>query len=98
MDDHITAEELAELRQHGTTVIRNIALFMDNPFAYADKLEEANEQIESLIELRDNLGLEGDGVLLPSTNLSPDLSMLLISAGMAKLNQVLNDLGGFVDE
>jgi hypothetical protein len=95
---HITAEELAELRQHGTTVIRNIVLFMDNPFAYADKLEEAKEQIESLIELRGNLGLEGDGVLLPSTNLNADLSTLLISAGMAKLNQVLNDLGGFGDE
>jgi hypothetical protein len=104
---HIDGRDLAELRQLGTTTIRNIVLFMDNPFAYADKLEEAVDQIDALIELRNTLGLEGDGIQLSSSEVShfsnPDnpnaeLGSLLMKAGLAKLHQVLNDLGGFADE
>jgi hypothetical protein len=102
--EHINATELAELRQLGTITIRNIALFMDNPFAYADKLEEARDQIDFLIELRNTLGLEGDGIQLSSSEVSnysnpnTDLGQLLINAGLVKLHKVLNDLGGFADE
>ena len=65
--DHISGDELAQLRQHGTTAVRNIVLFMDNPFMYADKLEEAMDEINQLVELRESIGLTGDKVQLTQT-------------------------------
>ena len=94
--DSISGEELAVLRQHGTTIIRNIVLFMDNPFAYADKLEEASEEMDKLFGLRDTLGLEGDNISLTNTELShnSELGQFLVQQGMKKLEQYLRNFGG----
>lgn len=100
--DHISGDELAQLRQHGTTAVRNIVLFMDNPFMYADKLEEAMDEINQLVELRESIGLTGDKVQLTQTiglmgtgeQHRTEISQLLISAGMAKLEEFLRNIGG----
>lgn len=100
--DHISGDELAQLRQHGTTAVRNIVLFMDNPFMYADKLEEAMDEINQLVELRESIGLTGDKVQLTQTvglmgtgeNHRAEISQLLIAAGMAKLEEFLRNIGG----
>jgi len=100
--DHISGDELAQLRQHGTTAVRNIILFMDNPFMYADKLEEAMDEINQLVELRESIGLTGDKVQLTQTvglmatgeNHRAEISQLLIAAGMAKLEEFLRNIGG----
>ena len=100
--DHISGDELAQLRQHGTTAVRNIVLFMDNPFMYADKLEEAMDEINQLVELRESIGLTGDKVQLTQTiglmgtgeQHRAEISQLLISAGMAKLEEFLRNIGG----
>lgn len=102
--EHISGDELAQLRQHGTTAVRNIVLFMDNPFMYADKLEDAMDEIGQLIEIRETIGLTGDQVQLTQT-IYPDggqhraqISQFLIAAGMAKLEEFLNNIGGNQNE
>lgn len=100
--DHISGDELAQLRQHGTIAVRNIVLFMDNPFMYADKLEEAMDEINQLVELRESIGLTGDKVQLTQTvglmgtgeQHRAEISQLLIAAGMAKLEEFLRNIGG----
>ena len=97
--ESISGQDLATLRQHGTTIIRNIVLFMDNPFAYADKLEEAGEQFDLLLELREELGLEGDNVALGHTSVpemshNSEIGQFLVQQGIKKLEQFLNNIGG----
>lgn len=105
--DHISGDELAQLRQHGTTAVRNIVLFMDNPFMYADKLEEAIDEINQLIEIRESIGLRGDQVQLSQTiglmetgsgQHRAEISQFLIAAGMAKLEEFLKNIGGNQNE
>jgi len=105
--EHISGDELAVLRQHGTTAVRNIVLFMDNPFMYADKLEEAIDEINQLIEIRESIGLRGDQVQLSKTiglmgtnngQHRAEISQFLIAAGMAKLEEFLKNIGGNQNE
>ena len=97
--DSISGQDLAILRQHGTTIIRNIVLFMDNPFAYADKLEEAIEEMESLAIFRDDLGLTRDNIALTNTTMpqlghNSEIGQFLVQQGMKTLEQFLKNIGG----
>ena len=101
--ESISGQDLAILRQHGTTIIRNIVLFMDNPFAYADKLEEARDEMESLAIFRDELGLTGDNIALtnsamPQLGHNSEIGQFLVQQGMIKLEQFLKNIGGHNDE
>ena len=73
---------------------------------YADKLEDAMDEIGQLIEIRETIGLTGDQIQLSQT-IHPDIghgqhraqiSQFLIAAGMAKLEEFLNNIGGNQNE
>ena len=59
-DQWISREELSEIRELSSKLLKTIVMFMENPLAYADKLQEANGFLASLMELVNELGLDGD--------------------------------------
>ena len=61
-NEWISRDELSEIRELSSKLLKTIVMFMENPLAYADKLQEANGFLASLMELVHDLGLDGDAL------------------------------------
>lgn len=95
----VDRESLDRIRELGSSVIRNLALFMDNPFEFADKLEEASDKLDEIVAIRDELGLEGDGTQLPSRMGDFDFRSSAVDAGLNMIRDLVHDfIGGDIDE
>jgi hypothetical protein len=92
----LTAEDLNEIREIGSKLIRNLSLFMDNPFSYAHLVEICANDLELLAKIRERCGLKGDGLLpaqpLGQHSAAPDIPTLLVDAGFSRLREVVDDL------
>lgn len=96
MTEMLGPEDLANIREIGSRVIRNVSLFMDNPFSYAHLVSISMSDLEKLEKIREERGLQGDG-LLPAHPLSEgpqhgqgDIASMLIDAGFARLRDVVD--------
>jgi len=61
-EEWISRDEMAEIRELSAKLLKTIVMFMENPFQYADKLQEANGFLASLMEIVNDLGLDGDNM------------------------------------
>jgi hypothetical protein len=92
--ESMTPEDLETIRATGSRIIRNLSLFMDNPFSYAHLVEVCQSDLKELYDLKQSCGLKGDG-LLPAQPLGqsqPDLAGILLDAGFNRLRTVVDDL------
>ncbi len=96
MSEMLDPDDLANIREIGSRVIRNVSLFMDNPFSYAHLVSVSMSDLEKLEKIREERGLQGDG-LLPAHPLSEDsqqgqgdIASILIDAGFARLREVVD--------
>jgi len=93
----ISTDDLNEIRELGSKIIRNLSLFMDNPFSYAHLIEVCIGDLTTLAGVRDRCGLKGDG-LLPAQPLglivgaNPPLATVLLDAGFSRLRDVVDEL------
>ena len=90
-------EDLDSIREIGSRIIRNLSLFMDNPFQYAHLISACEQDISNLDQIRSRCGLSGDG-LLPTEPLSVQggtggagIASVLLDAGFARLREVVDD-------
>lgn len=102
--ESISADDIAQIREVGSKIIRNISLFMDNPFSYAHLVSITEQDVAILDQIKRRCGLTGDG-LVPAQPIGqsqpPDLRHALLDAGFARLRSVVDDIlapGGVNDE
>tara|TARA_B100000686_G_C16737899_1_gene944771 strand:+ start:527 stop:853 length:327 start_codon:yes stop_codon:yes gene_type:complete len=92
----LTPEDLNEIREVGSKIIRNLSLFMDNPFSYAHLVEICENDLKTLATIRERCGLKGDGLLpahpIGQQSVAPDIPTLLVDAGFSRLREVVDDL------
>ena len=93
----LNKDDLDIIREVGSRVIRNLSLFMDNPFQYAHLIHVCEQDIQTLDQIKARCGLSGDG-MLPAHPLghSPvggaDVASVLLDAGFARLREVVDDM------
>jgi hypothetical protein len=96
MTEMLEPDDLANIREIGSRVIRNVSLFMDNPFSYAHLISLTMSDLEMLEEIRKERGLQGDGLLpahpVPGNSQQGqgDISSILIDAGFARLREAVD--------
>lgn len=92
--EQLNKEDLDLIREIGSRIIRNLSLFMDNPFSYAHLISICEQDINNLHQIRSRCGLKGDGLLPahPLGQATPDLASTLLDAGFARLRSVVDDM------
>ena len=87
-------DDVNHIREIGSRIIRNLSLFMDNPFSYAHLIDICESDLNSLQKICEQNHLQGDG-LLPAQPLGvatqpQDIPTLLIDAGFARLRELVD--------
>ena len=91
-DQWITREEMSEIREISSKLLKIIVTFMENPLAYADKLQEANGLLASLMEIANELGLDGDNLPIEHWTYSEQplsFADLIIQTATDKFKEIL---------
>lgn len=90
-DQWISRDELAEIRELSSKLLKLIVMFMENPLAYADKLQEANGFLASLMQLVNDLGLDGDNLPIDHWTYGESMSItdIIMQTAAEKFKELL---------
>ena len=90
-DQWISRDELAELRELSSKLLKTIVMFMENPLAYADKLQEANGYLASLMQMVNDLGLDGDNLPIEHWTYEEPMSItdIIMQTAAEKFKEIL---------
>ena len=90
-DQWISRDELAEIRELSSKLLKTIVMFMENPLAYADKLQEANGFLASLMQMVNDLGLDGDNLPIEHWTYEESMSItdIIMQTAAEKFKEIL---------
>jgi len=90
-DQWISRDELAEIRELSSKLLKTIVMFMENPLAYADKLQEANGFLASLMQMVNDLGLDGDNLPIEHWTYEEPMSItdIIMQTAAEKFKEIL---------
>ena len=87
----ISRDELAEIRELSSKLLKTVVMFMENPLAYADKLQEANGFLATLMQMVNDLGLDGDNLPIEHWTYEEPMSItdIIMQTAMDKFKEML---------
>lgn len=87
----ISKDELAEIRELSSKLLKTVVMFMENPLAYADKLQEANGFLATLMQMVNDLGLDGDNLPIEHWTYEEPMSItdIIMQTAMDKFKEML---------